>query len=91
VKFIGEDGTFVMEDAAPISQIEFFDSHTKESNVLSVPLEEKDMVYECKNFAKVLNTKNKKEYEELKALSKIVLKITEESRKQNNIIFASEK
>lgn len=87
----GEDGTFVMEDAAPISQIEFFDSHTKESKVLSVPLEEKDMVYECRNFAKILNTKNNNEYEELKALSKIVLKITEESRKQNNIIFASEK
>jgi hypothetical protein len=49
------------------------------------------MVYECKNFAKVINTKDQKEYGELKRLSEIVLKITEESRKQNNIIFDSEK
>lgn len=87
----GEQGTFVLEDAAPISQIEFYDSHTKESKILSVPLEEKDLVYECKNLAKIIHTSDHKEYQELKTLSEIVLKITEESRKQNNIIFDSEK
>jgi predicted dehydrogenase len=87
----GEQGTFVLEDAAPISQIEFYDSHSKESKILSVPLEEKNMVYECKNIAEIINTNNQKEYQELKRLSEIVLKITEESRKQNNIIFDSEK
>lgn len=87
----GEEGTFVLEDAAPISQIEFYDSHSKESKILSVPLEEKNMVYECKNIAEIINTNNQKEYQELKRLSEIVLKITEESRKQNNIIFDSEK
>lgn len=87
----GEEGTFVLDDAAPISQIEFFDSHTKESKILSVPLEEKDMVYECKNIANIISTNNQKEYQELRALSEIVLKITEESRRQNNIIFDSEK
>ena len=87
----GEEGTFVLEDAAPISQIEFYDSHSKESKILSVPLEEKNMVYECKNIAGIINTNNQKEYQELKRLSEIVLKITEASRKQNNIIFDSEK
>jgi predicted dehydrogenase len=87
----GEKGTFVLEDAAPISQIEFYDSHSKESKVLSVPLEEKDMMYECKNIAGIINTNNEKEYQRLKSLSEMVLKITEESRKQNNIIFDSEK
>lgn len=87
----GEEGTFVLEDAAPISQIEFYDSHSKESKILSVPLEEKNMVYECKNIAEIINTNNQKEYQELKRLSIIVLEITEASRKQNNIIFDSEK
>ncbi|WML55756.1 Gfo/Idh/MocA family oxidoreductase [Neobacillus sp. PS3-12] len=87
----GEEGTFVLEDAAPISQIEFYDSHSKDSKTLSVPLEEKNMVYECKNIAGIINTNNQKEYQELKRLSEIVLKITEASRKQNNIIFDSEK
>ncbi|XJZ29011.1 Gfo/Idh/MocA family protein [Bacillota bacterium Lsc_1132] len=87
----GETGTFVMEDAAPISQIEFVDSHTKESRILSVPQEEKDMVYECLEIAAVMKTGDWKRYEELKELSKIVLGVTEEARKQNNIVFDSEK
>lgn len=87
----GELGTFVMEDAAPISEIEFVDSHSKESHILSVPQEEKNMVYECRNIAKIIKTNNDKEYNELKNLSEIVLQITEQSRKQNHIIFATEK
>jgi predicted dehydrogenase len=87
----GENGTFVLEDAAPISEIKFFDSHTKESEIFSVVQEEKDMVYECINIAEIIETRNDKQYEELKNLSKIVLRITEEARKQNNIVFAVEK
>ncbi|MFF2448412.1 Gfo/Idh/MocA family protein [Neobacillus sp. NPDC058068] len=87
----GEAGTFVLEDAAPISKIKFIDSHTKESSILSVEQEEQDMVYECINIAKIIETKNVQEYERLKKWSKIVLRITEEARKQNDIIFALEK
>ncbi|MGG5252296.1 Gfo/Idh/MocA family protein [Neobacillus sp. SM06] len=87
----GEMGTFVMEDAAPISQIEFVDSHSKESRLLSVPQEEKDMVYECREIAAILKTGDQTKYEELKELSKIVLGITEEARRQNKIVFDSEK
>lgn len=87
----GEAGTFVLDDAAPISHIEFFDSHTKESQVLSFPQKENDMIYECLNFAEIIKGHNKREYVELKKLSQIVLKITEDARKQNNIIFASDK
>nr|WP_263325208.1 Gfo/Idh/MocA family oxidoreductase [Neobacillus sp. Marseille-Q6967] len=87
----GEKGTFVLENAAPISEIKFYDSHTKEREIFSVPQKDKDMVYECINIAEILKTKNQIEYEKLKELSKIVLRITEEARKQNNIIFAVEK
>ncbi|WP_083652294.1 Gfo/Idh/MocA family protein [Bacillus sp. MRMR6] len=87
----GEKGTFVLEDAAPISEIKFLDSHTKESQLLSVSQEKQDMAYECITFARIIETNNEEEYMDLKNLSKIVLKITEEARKQNNIIFAVEK
>jgi predicted dehydrogenase len=90
-EILGETGTFVLEDAAPISQIEFIDSHTKAGQILSVSQEEKDMVYECINFGNIIETKDIEKYEELRDLSKIVLQITENARKQNNIIFASEK
>jgi predicted dehydrogenase len=87
----GEKGTFVLADAAPISEIKFIDSHSKESQDLGVELEEKDMVYECKNIAGIIETKNDQEYEVLKGWSKIVLRITEDARKQNNILFHSDK
>jgi len=87
----GESGTFVLEDAAPISQIKFFDSHTKGCQVLSVAQEEHDMVYECQNIASIIESRNNKEYEVLKTWSKIVLRITEEARRQNNIVFDAEK
>lgn len=71
----GEMGTFVFDDAAPISHIEFIDSHTKDSKVLSVPLDERNMVYECIHFAQIINSHNQEEYERLKELSKTVLHI----------------
>jgi len=87
----GEKGTFVLEDAAAITEITFMDSHTKERQVLSVDQEEQNMVYECKNIAKIIETGNIQEYAQLKELSKVVLSIMETARRQNNIVFASEK
>jgi len=87
----GEKGTFVLSNAAPISEITFIDSHTKEAQVMGSGLEEQDMVYECEKFAEIITLKKDEEYEQLKNQSKIVLKITEAARKQNNIVFDSEK
>jgi predicted dehydrogenase len=87
----GEKGTFVLEDAAPISEILFVDSHTKEKEILSVEQEEQNMVYECEVFARIINEKDDEAYQQLKEWSSIVLEITEDARKQNNIIFTSEK
>lgn len=87
----GEAGTFVLQDAAPISEIKFYDSHTKESDIFSVVQEEQDMAYECLTFADIIESKNDTKYKQLKELSQIVLRITEGVRKQNNIVFAVEK
>jgi predicted dehydrogenase len=87
----GEKGTFVLEDAAPISEIKFIDCHTKESEIFSVAQEEKDMVYECIKFAEIIETNNSHEYEKLKEWSRKVMRVTEEARKQNNIIFGVER
>jgi predicted dehydrogenase len=87
----GEKGTFVLEDAAPISEIKFIDRHTKESEILSVAQEEKNMVYECINIVDIIETRDDNQYEKLKNMSKIVLRITGEARKQNNIVFGVER
>ena len=87
----GEKGTFVLEDAAPISNITFVDNRGLEREILGVELEEQNMVYECTNIVRIIETKNDQEYQQLKSWSEIVLRITEEARKQNNIIFDTEK
>ncbi|MFZ7945835.1 MULTISPECIES: Gfo/Idh/MocA family protein [Bacillaceae] len=87
----GEAGTFVLEDAAPISEITFIDSHKKERKRLGTAQEEQDMVYECINIAQIIETNDDQEYKQLKGWSEIVLRITEEARKQNNIVFDVEK
>jgi predicted dehydrogenase len=86
----GEKGTFVLEDAAPISEIKFLDTHTKETHILSVDQEEQNMVYECINIASIIETNNKVKYEQLKDWSQIVLRITEEARRQNHILFKAD-
>jgi predicted dehydrogenase len=87
----GEKGTFVLEDAAPISEIKFIDCRSKEHELFSVAQEDKDMVYECIKFAEIIETNNDQEYEKLKEWSKKVLRVTEEARKQNNIVFGVER
>ncbi|MEH7075556.1 Gfo/Idh/MocA family protein [Neobacillus drentensis] len=87
----GEKGTFILEDAAPISTITFVDNRGNERETLSVELEEQNMVYECENIVRIIETKNDQEYLQLKGWSEIVLRITEEARKQNNIVFAAER
>nr|WP_169797622.1 Gfo/Idh/MocA family oxidoreductase [Neobacillus fumarioli] len=86
----GEKGTFVLENAAPISEITYIDSHSKEKQDIGVELEEQDMVYECENIARIIETKDDETYQELKNWSRIVLRITEEARRQNQIVFAVE-
>jgi predicted dehydrogenase len=87
----GEKGTFVLEDAAPISEIKFIDCRTKENEIFSVVQEDKDMVYECIKFAEIMETNNDQEYEKLKEWSIKVLRVTEQARKQNNIVFGVER
>ncbi|MEH7097300.1 Gfo/Idh/MocA family protein [Neobacillus vireti] len=86
----GEKGTFVLEDAAPISEIKFHDTRSKEIEILSVDQEEQNMVYECMNIANIMETNNHEEYKQLREWSKIVLRITEEARKQNHIVFKAD-
>ncbi|WP_148347952.1 Gfo/Idh/MocA family protein [Bacillus rubiinfantis] len=87
----GENGTFVLSEAAPISDVTFIDSHTKKAQVLSLEQAVKDMVYECVTFARIIETGNNREYETLKNWSRTVLTITEEARRQNGIVFGAEK
>ncbi|RDU36838.1 gfo/Idh/MocA family oxidoreductase [Neobacillus piezotolerans] len=83
----GENGTFILGDAAPISTISFIDSHTKDELELGENLEEQDMVYEAARFAGIIEKRDYRTYEQLKQLSRTVLELTEQVRLQSGIHF----
>ncbi|SFB08144.1 MULTISPECIES: Gfo/Idh/MocA family protein [unclassified Bacillus (in: firmicutes)] len=87
----GEKGIFILEDAAPITSIQFHDNHSKTKESLGVEQSEQDMVYEVEEFVKIIESGNTSEYLRLKELSQVVLNITEKARKQNGIVFGCEK
>lgn len=87
----GEMGTIVLDKASCITNFEFKDNRSKTSESFSVEQEENDMMYEINHFINVMKTNNTEEYERLKNLSYTVLEITEEARRQNDIIFGTEK
>ncbi|WP_409290768.1 Gfo/Idh/MocA family protein [Peribacillus sp. SCS-37] len=87
----GEQGSFILDKVSPIGRISFVDNRTREKESLGTQQVENDMLYEIENLVSVIETDNKAQYEELKELSRLVLSITEEARKQNGIVFGSEK
>ena len=87
----GEKGTFILDNSAPITSIEFIEHSFMKKEQISIPQEENDMVYEIEEIVSIIENNEKAKYEELKELSRLVLKITETARKQNGIVFDSEK
>ncbi|MBS4172279.1 Gfo/Idh/MocA family oxidoreductase [Bacillus sp. FJAT-49736] len=87
----GEEGTIILDKASTFNHMVWRENKDKSSVVFSVQQEENDMVYELDHFVDIIHLNNTIEYERLKNLSYIVLEITEEARKQNNILFAAEK
>ncbi|WP_099159257.1 Gfo/Idh/MocA family protein [Virgibacillus ndiopensis] len=87
----GESGTFVFEDVSKINELRLIDNQTNQVTTIETPDIKEDMVYEIGNFRRIIKTNSVQEYEELKELSLIVLSITEEARRQNDIVYDCER
>ncbi|RDI42332.1 Gfo/Idh/MocA family protein [Falsibacillus pallidus] len=83
----GENGTFILDYAAPITSIEFIEHHFMNKENLTVDQNENDMVYEIEEITGIIENNNQVKYAELKDLSRLVLKITETARKKSGIVF----
>lgn len=86
----GEEATLIFENAGEISNLARVHTKTKESTSIETVEEQHDMKFEIQNFKSIIENKDTQEYKRLRELSYQVLSITEEARKQNNIIFTSE-
>lgn len=87
----GEKGTIILDQTSCISKLEYKEIKSNISTTFSVNQDENDMKYEILHFINVMDTNNLEEYSRLKNLSRTVLEITEMARKQNSIIFGSER
>lgn len=87
----GEDGTLIIDHIAFFNKMEFKGRQSERSEQLAAEQNQHDMVYEIEEFKRIIETKDNERYEELKAISHATLKITEEARKQNKILFDVEK
>ncbi|QQZ08161.1 Gfo/Idh/MocA family protein [Heyndrickxia vini] len=86
----GETGTIIMNSATPTS-LELINNKTKERESISVNQEDLDMVYEIDAFTNIIENNDHHAYMKLIQFSETILSITETVRKQNNIIFQTDK
>jgi predicted dehydrogenase len=87
----GEIGSIILDKPSPVSKITYINHKTKEKESLEINQVSNDMLYEIQNITKIIQEKNKEEYDRLKEMSKLVLTITETARKQSGIVFGVEK
>jgi len=87
----GEKGTLRINGVTDIASVEFIDGKTKSVTKLGGEKCKFNLMEESIEFARIINSSDRKEAARLETMSKEVLKITEKLRRDNNIVFAVEK
>lgn len=87
----GEKGTFSINSSSDISQLEWLDAHTKETETVASNPSDNDKFYEINRFADIIENGLTSDYLYLKNLSHEVLRIMEKVRKQGGIIFPNDR
>ncbi|RSK28714.1 gfo/Idh/MocA family oxidoreductase [Bacillus sp. HMF5848] len=86
----GENGTITLDHVAPISSISWQDRKGNPTTELAEPQHSNDMVYEINEFVRIITEQDHEAYTYWQTVSRDVLSITEQARKQANIVFACE-
>jgi predicted dehydrogenase len=93
----GEKGTITINAVFDLEKVEMWSPKTKASEPLEVkPVADYEkgnvnMVEEAAEFARIINEKDGKAVKELEGISKIVIKITAEMRRQGGIVYPADK
>lgn len=87
----GEKGTLFFDNAGDMYNPKVVMNSTKEEIRLEADDHPNNMVYEAKEFARIIKSGDTDKYERLKQISYDVLEVTEKVRKENGIVFDSEK
>ncbi|GAB7347613.1 hypothetical protein MBLNU459_g4487t1 [Dothideomycetes sp. NU459] len=87
----GENGTITVNATTDIDSVKFWDRKTKKTDELARPKAELNLQEEAEEFARIIEDKDHKAAEELEQLSRDIIAITTDLRKQNGIVFGVEK
>lgn len=87
----GESGNIIFPGSGTIQKLEYIDRETKVCEPFSISQKENDMTYEIEAFVDIIKHDKQTDYQQLIEISRDVLEITERSRKENKIIFGTEK
>lgn len=86
----GEDGTLTMDHISPLMSLSFYDHREKEIEDLSKPIDKFDMIYELTVFLKMVKENDIKTYEAWLERSRQVVKVLENVRREEGILFPGE-
>jgi predicted dehydrogenase len=87
----GENGTVTLNGTSDIESVNWVNPRTKHSVEWAGKKEEFNMTEEAREFAKIIESGDHKAAKELESISRTVLGITTELRRQNGIIYPQDK
>lgn len=86
----GEKGTIFLNGTADIDSVKFWSNKTKETKDMGKPKAEKNMQEEADEIGRIILEGDKSAAAELEKLSKDIIAVTTDLRRQNFIIFKAE-
>lgn len=86
----GQNGTIVMNGVTDIAYVTYVDAKTKKEEQLGEKKEELNMLEEAEEFARIIGNGDQKAAKELEDISRAVVGITEDLRRQNGLVFGTE-
>lgn len=87
----GENGTISLNAVADIASVKFWDRKTKQSEELAEKKVDLNLQEEAEEFARIINQKDHDAAAKLEQLSKDILSVTTDLRRQNGITYPADK
>lgn len=87
----GEKGTLIVPSITDIEKVTFWDPRSKAREDLATKKESLNLKEEAEEQARIINEKDWKAAGELEAHSRAVLKVTEKVRRDNGLLYPTEK
>jgi len=89
-EFYGQNGTFVLNAVTDIDRVDFLNAKSKKTEELAQQKAELNLQEEAVEFARIINEDDREAAKKLEEISRIIINITTDLRKQNGIVFKVE-